>query len=117
MAILNHIKTAFFLALLSAIVLALGFLIGGKTGLTIVYESYGPGGSALIIEALTENRNRAAQEIKHILSKNGFELATPGSATWAFEKQISGNEWLPKNTVPINEEDGAKLQTLIEELE
>src|SRR5690348_14238091 len=39
----------------------------------ITYEAYGPGGSALIIEALTTNRNKAAQEVKHILSKNGFE--------------------------------------------
>ena len=47
----------------------------------ITYEAYGPGGTALIIEALTENKNKAVQEIKHILSKNGFELATSGSAT------------------------------------
>ena len=83
----------------------------------IMYETYGPGGSALIIEALTENRNRATQEIKHILSKNGFELATPGSATWAFEKQASSNDWTPKTTTPISEEDSNKLQKLIEELE
>ncbi len=82
----------------------------------ITYEAYGPGGCALIIEALTENRNKAAQEIKHILSENGFELATPGSASWAFEKQI-GSGWLPKNTTPISDEDGEKLNILIEELE
>jgi YebC/PmpR family DNA-binding regulatory protein len=83
----------------------------------ITYEAYGPGGCALIIEALTENRNKAAQEIKHILSKNGFELAAPGSATWAFEKQAGSSEWLPKNTTPIGEEDSAKLEILINELE
>ena len=83
----------------------------------ITYEAYGPGGCALIIEALTENRNKAAQEIKHILSENGFELATPGSALWAFDKQIGGGEWLPKNTMQISEEDGQKLNALIEELE
>lgn len=85
----------------------------------ITYEAYGPGGSALIIEALTENRNKAAQEVKHILSKNGFELAVPGSATWAFDPPTSGQgrEWTPKTTVPISEWDSAKLQTLIEELE
>lgn len=93
--------------------------IGGEGGEMeqITYEAYGPGGCALIIEALTENRNKAAQEIKHILTKNGFELAVPGSATWAFEKQISSSEWGPKNTTPISEEDGEKLQTLIDELE
>jgi YebC/PmpR family DNA-binding regulatory protein len=83
----------------------------------ITYEAYGPGGCALIIEALTENRNKAAQEIKHILSENGFELATPGSALWAFDKQISSNEWIPKNALPISEEDSVKLETLINELE
>jgi len=93
--------------------------VGGESGEMeqIIYEAYGPGGCALIIETLTENRNKAAQEIKHILSKNGFELAAPGSASWAFEKQVGSNEWLPKNTTPISEEDGEKLNILIEELE
>lgn len=93
--------------------------IGGEGGEMeqITYEAYGPGGCALIIEALTENRNRAAQEIKHILTKNGFELAIPGSATWAFDKNAGSSEWLPKNTMPISEEDGQKLDVLIEELE
>lgn len=83
----------------------------------ITYEAYGPGGCALIIEALTENRNKAAQEIKHILSKNGFELAAPGSATWAFEKKAGESEWLSKSSIQISEEDGQKLDVLIEELE
>jgi YebC/PmpR family DNA-binding regulatory protein len=93
--------------------------MGGEGGEMeqITYEAYGPGGCALIIEALTENRNKAAQEIKHILSENGFELATPGSASWAFEKVQSINEWTPKNTLPIFEEDSTKLEKLIEELE
>jgi YebC/PmpR family DNA-binding regulatory protein len=92
---------------------------GGGEGVEmeqITYEAYGPGGCALIIEALTENRNKAAQEIKHILSENGFELATPGSASWAFEKQI-GAGWMPKNTMAISEEDGEKLNILVDELE
>src|SRR6266481_8711097 len=71
---------------------------GGEEQLeSITYESYGPGGSALIIEALTTNRNKAAQEIKHILSDNGFELATQGSASWAFSKvndpAAGGTSW------------------------
>jgi transcriptional/translational regulatory protein YebC/TACO1 len=92
---------------------------GGESGEMeqITYEAYGPGGCALIIEALTENRNKAAQEIKHILTKNGYELAVPGSATWAFKKQVGGSEWTPQNALPISEEDGQKLDILIEELE
>jgi len=95
--------------------------LGGESGEMeqITYEAYGPGGCAIMIEALTENRNKAAQEIKHILSKNGFELAIPGSAAWAFEKNLpqNGGGWNPKNTIPISEEDGEKLNSLIEELE
>ncbi|OHA98020.1 MAG: hypothetical protein A3E02_00625 [Candidatus Zambryskibacteria bacterium RIFCSPHIGHO2_12_FULL_38_34] len=95
--------------------------MGGEGGEMeqITYEAYGPGGCALIIEALTENRNKAAQEIKHILSKNGFELAAPGSAVWAFEKNPpqNGGGWTPKNTMQIGEEDSTKLEVLIDELE
>lgn len=82
---------------------------------TITYEAYGPGGCALVIEALTSNRNKAAQEVKYILSQNGFSLATPGSATWAFTKE--GGEWSPTMTVPLSEEDSKTLEKLIDELE
>lgn len=82
----------------------------------ITYESYGPGGCALMIEALTSNRNKASQEIKHILSKNGFELATPGSASWAFTKNMESG-WTPNTYVSISDEDSEKLNSLIEELE
>ncbi len=82
---------------------------------SITYEAYGPGGSALIIEALTDNRNKAAQEIKHILSLSGFALAAPGSASWAFARQ--GQEWVPQTTVEISEDDATLLGTLIEQLE
>lgn len=81
----------------------------------ITYEAYGPGGCALVIEALTTNRNKAAQEVKFILSENGFALAGVGSATWAFTKE--GVEWKPTMTVPLSEEDSAKLSKLIDELE
>lgn len=81
----------------------------------ITYEAYGPGGCALIIEALTTNRNKAAQEVKFILSENGFSLAGVGSATWAFTKE--GSEWKPSMTVPLSEEDSQKLEKLIAELE
>lgn len=81
----------------------------------ITYESYGPGGTALIIEALTSNRNKAAQEVKHILSNHGCSLAQPGSASWAFTKE--NMEWKPTMTVPISEEDSKILEALIDELE
>ena len=82
---------------------------------SITYEAYGPGGCALIIEALTDNRNKASQEIKHIFAKQGFSLAGIGAATWAFEKTHEG--WIPQTKVALNEEDGKKLGELIDELE
>jgi YebC/PmpR family DNA-binding regulatory protein len=82
----------------------------------ITYEAYGPGGTALVIEALTTNRNKAAQEIKHILSKRGLELARPGSATWAFNKN-ENREWTPTMEIPVSEEDSKILEELINELE
>jgi YebC/PmpR family DNA-binding regulatory protein len=81
----------------------------------VVYEAFGPGGCALIIEGLTDSKNRTSQEMKHLLSEHGLALAGPGSATWAFTKTHEG--WTPTTTVPLSEEDGAKLSALIEELE
>jgi len=83
---------------------------------SILYEAYGPGGCAMLIDALTDNRNKAAQEVKFILSKHNCELAGIGAASWAFEKN-QNLEWEPKVTVPISEEDGAKLSELVDELE
>jgi YebC/PmpR family DNA-binding regulatory protein len=81
----------------------------------LTYEGYGPGGCALIIEAFTGNRNKAAQEIKHILSKHGGSLAAQGAASWAFTKTEEG--WEPNSTLPLSDDDGATLSSLIEELE
>ncbi|MBA3733441.1 YebC/PmpR family DNA-binding transcriptional regulator [Patescibacteria group bacterium] len=83
---------------------------------TIVYEAYGPGGCAIVIEALTDNRNRAAQEIKRILGLHDIALAAIGSATWAFSHE-PGGEWIAQSTIPLSDEDGEKLGTLVDELE
>jgi YebC/PmpR family DNA-binding regulatory protein len=87
----------------------------GETEL-VVYEAYGPGGCAMIIEALTDNKNRANQEIKTIMSKNGFQMAGIGAASWAFSHN-PGEDWIPTSTIPLSEEDGEKLSKLIDELE
>lgn len=81
----------------------------------VTYEAYGPGGAAIIIDGVTDNRNRTAQEIKHLLSKNGLELATPGSAAWAFEKTSEGYE--PKTTVPLSESDNETLMGILEQID
>ncbi len=60
---------------------------GGEEGHieTLTYEAYTPGGTALIIESLTDNRNRTSNDIKHLLSKNGATLAATGSVTYLFD--------------------------------
>jgi YebC/PmpR family DNA-binding regulatory protein len=82
----------------------------------VVYEAYGPSGVALIIVGLTDNKNRTAAEIKHILSKHGVSLAVPGSAVWAFEKD--GSEYRPTtHHAALSLEDTEKILALKEELE
>lgn len=81
----------------------------------IIYEAYGPGGCAMMIEALTTNKNKAAQEVKHILTENGFALATPGSASWAFTRE--GITWKPTMTVDLSDDDLVILEKLVEALE
>ena len=54
---------------------------------TVVYEGYGPGGVALLIEALTDNRNRTGAEVRHLLSKYNGSLGEPGSVSYLFEKR------------------------------
>ncbi len=92
------------------------FADGGAEMESIVYEAYGPGGCAMVIETLTDNRNRISNEIKHILSQHGFSLAGIGSATWAFTHN-PGEEWVATMTVPLSDEDGEKLGNLIDDLE
>ncbi|WP_372790852.1 YebC/PmpR family DNA-binding transcriptional regulator [Paraconexibacter sp.] len=53
----------------------------------VLYEGYGPGGVALLIEALTDNRNRTGSEVRHMLSKHGGSLGEPGSVAYLFDKQ------------------------------
>jgi YebC/PmpR family DNA-binding regulatory protein len=63
---------------------------GAEDGVTydeITYEGYGPGGVAMLIEAMTDNRNRTVAEIRHTFSKNGGNLGESGSVGWLFEKK------------------------------
>ncbi len=82
---------------------------------SIIYETYGPGGVAVMVEVLTDNRNKAAAEVKHIFSEHGSALAAPGSASWAFTKGPDG--YVPNMLTPLSEEDRTKLDELIEALE
>lgn len=136
---------------------------GAKQLEPVLYEAYGPGGVALIIETLTDNKNKTSAEIKHMLSEKGGHLASPGAAAWAFqkvttpsvseygtifgkennpltpfgkgdtapdpfcppkadpssggEKEGKQGEWVATTTVPLSDEDIAKLDALVEALE
>lgn len=54
---------------------------------TVVYEAYGPGGVAILIEALTDNKNRTTAELRNIMSKKGSNMAGAGSVSWIFTKK------------------------------
>ena len=85
----------------------------------ITYEAYGPGGVGIIIETLTDSKNRTAPEIKHILSKNGFELGGIGSVAWNFtkEKTPEGLVWKPNILTPLSNIDLELLEKLVDDLE
>jgi YebC/PmpR family DNA-binding regulatory protein len=53
----------------------------------ISYEGYGPDGVAVIVETLTDNRNRTSAEIKHVFSRNGGTIAEPGAVSWQFDRK------------------------------
>jgi len=79
----------------------------------VVYEWYGPGGVAIIVDALTDNKNRTTQEIKHLLTKNGFELGAQGSALWAFSKTGDGSLTPKEPLMDLSEEDEGSFVTML----
>jgi YebC/PmpR family DNA-binding regulatory protein len=85
----------------------------------ITYETHGPGGVGIIIETLTDSKNRTAQDIKHILTKNNFVLGGIGSVSWGFKKEKSpeGLVWTPTNNISLSDTDLELLDKLVEELE
>jgi YebC/PmpR family DNA-binding regulatory protein len=78
---------------------------GTETFEQVVYEGYGPGGVAILVTALTDNRNRTTAEIRHVFSKHGGELGSPNSVAWMFER---------KGVVSIPREDGPAEEELFE---
>lgn len=60
---------------------------GGANWETIMYEGYGPGGVAVLIECLTDNRNRAAGEVRTAMTRNGGNMADPGSVAYLFSRK------------------------------
>ena len=78
----------------------------------VAYEFYGPGGIAVIAVAVTDSKNRTTQEIKHLLSKNGYELGVPGSASWAFTKSPDGR-YDANTKMPIAGDDETRLAEIL----
>ncbi|MCR4442072.1 MAG: YebC/PmpR family DNA-binding transcriptional regulator [Peptococcaceae bacterium] len=69
----------------------------------LVYEGYGPGGAAIMVSVLTDNRNRTAGEIRHIFSKNGGNLGETGCVSWMFEEK--GVLTINKEGLSLSEDD------------
>jgi YebC/PmpR family DNA-binding regulatory protein len=59
----------------------------GSSFETVIYEGYGPDGVAVLVEALTDNRNRTASEVRHLFAKHGGNLGTTGAVAWQFERK------------------------------
>ena len=74
---------------------------------TVVYEGYGPGGVALLIEALTDNRNRTGSEVRHAFTKHGGSLGEPGSVAYLFDKKgvvvVDGERYSEDDLMPAIE--------------
>ena len=71
---------------------------------SVVYEGYGPGGAAIMVEALTDNRNRTGAEVRHAFEKHGGSLGEPGSVSWQFEKRgvilLDGDRYSEDDLMP-----------------
>ncbi len=99
----------------------------------LIMEAYAHGGSAILVEALTDSKNRTIAEVKKILSDHGAKWAEPGSVLWAFSQSAdlhrldpstqlgagadSHGNWIAKFTQELSKEDGEKLSALIDALE
>jgi YebC/PmpR family DNA-binding regulatory protein len=84
----------------------------------LVFEAYGPGGTAILIHAISDNKNRTVQEIKLILKERNGKWAETGSVQWAFEPETKGlNEWRARFPIKISDKEKDDLANLIEALE
>ena len=106
-----------------AIQKAAGSAAAGGNLEPFLYEAYGPGGVALLIEGTADNRNRSAQKIKHLLSEHGAKWAEPGSVQWAFRRTEQGPaspqggwEAQEHSKIALSQEDQKKLDGLLEAL-
>lgn len=81
----------------------------------ITLEIYGPEGIAILVEGITDNKNRTLSEIKKLLSVHNAKLATEGSVRWAFTR--SQDEWVPKFPIEVPNDQKERLEKLFEALD
>ncbi|MFD6228337.1 YebC/PmpR family DNA-binding transcriptional regulator [Streptomyces sp. NPDC060232] len=91
-----------------------GLEAGGADYETIMYEGYGPNGVAVLIECLTDNRNRAASDVRVAMTRNGGSMADPGSVSYLFNRK--GVIILPKAELTEDDVLGAVLEAGAEEV-
>ncbi|MBX2796634.1 MAG: YebC/PmpR family DNA-binding transcriptional regulator [Myxococcales bacterium] len=82
--------------------------VGGDDYVEITYEGYGPGGVAILVECLTNNRNRSAADVKAVFSKMGASLGSPGSVAYQFQRK--GQFRLPASEVSEDDAEMAALE-------
>ncbi|KUN02021.1 transcriptional regulator [Streptomyces yokosukanensis] len=91
-----------------------GLEAGGADYETIMYEGYGPNGVAVLIECLTDNRNRAASDVRVAMTRNGGSMADPGSVSYLFNRK--GVVIVPKGELTEDDVLGAVLEAGAEEV-
>jgi len=92
--------------------------VANKNVEELLIEVYGAGGVAIIIQAISDSKNRTIAEIKKILSDNEARLANPGSVIWSFDAPTQNqNEWRPKFSQEVSNEIREKTRELLETLE
>jgi YebC/PmpR family DNA-binding regulatory protein len=91
-----------------------GLEAGGVDYQTIMYEGYGPNGVAVLIECLTDNRNRAASDVRVAMTRNGGSMADPGSVSYLFNRK--GVVLVPKGGLGEDDVLGAVLEAGAEEV-
>ena len=82
-----------------------GLESGGANWETIMYEGYGPSGVAIMIECLSDNRNRAASEVRVAVTRNGGSMADPGSVSYLFHR---------KGLITVSKSSGATEESILE---
>ena len=82
---------------------------------TVLYEGYGPGGVALLVEALTDNRNRTGADVRHLFNKHGGNLGEPGSVAYLFDKSgvivVDSGRYSENDLMPAIEAGASDIST------